>query len=191
MPEATLYLFKSIGDFITIAMLLNFFFRLFKVDYYNPIVRGIVIIIDSPIRVLRNLLKPWFGIDIASLMFAFFLQVFCFYIVSMAGEISLPTLSILLWSFYSIVLLMLKMIFWAMLIGIILSWISPLSSHPGASLIHQLSDPVFRPFRAVLPPMGGLDFSPILAFIFVNFMQILIRNLALDSEIPIRISIGF
>ena len=78
-----------------------------------------------------------------------------------------------------------------MLAGIIISWIAPLSRHPAISLMNPLSEPIFRPFRLFLPPMGGLDFSPILAFIVLNFLQILARNFALESGLPYGLSVGF
>ena len=83
------------------------------------------------------------------------------------------------------------MLFWAMLVGIIISWVAPLSRHPAISLMLQLSEPIFKPFRFILPPMGGLDFSPNLAFIFLNFLQVLAKNLALEAGIPMGLSIGF
>ena len=78
-----------------------------------------------------------------------------------------------------------------MLAGIVLSWIATTNMHPAIVLIRQLSDQIFRPFRVFLPPMGGLDFSPILAFIVLNFLQIAFSQYAIESGLPRWLSVGF
>ena len=55
-----------------------------------------------------------------------------------------------------------------------LSWISPGYS-PFGALINQLAEPVLAPFRRLLPPLGGLDLSPIVAFLTIQVVQILLR----------------
>ena len=191
MSEATIYLVKAICDLLTIEIILNFFFRLFRVDYYNPLVRGIVSIVDPPIRLVRVFLKPFYNLDLSSILVSVIIQSLSFYLIALTGAITSNPTSLILWSFYSILLISLKMLFWAMLVGIIISWVAPLSRHPAISLMLQLSEPIFKPFRFILPPMGGLDFSPILAFIFLNFLQVLAKNLALEAGIPMGLSIGF
>ena len=191
MSEATIYLLKAIGDLLTIAILLNFFFRALKVDYYNPLVQGIIKVIDPPLSIFRTIIKPLYGIDFASLFSAVFTQAACFYLVALTGIITSDPITIVYWSFFSVILLSLRMIFWIMLLGIIISWVAPRSRHPAVALLVQVADPFFRPFRIFLPPMGGLDFSPILAFIFLNFLQILLRNFAVEAGLPVGLSMGF
>ncbi len=67
--------------------------------------------------------------------------------------------------------------FWLIVISIVLSWISP-GHHPVTVLMHQLAEPVLAPFRRLLPSMGGLDLSPILAFLAIQVVQILLRSAA-------------
>ena len=54
-----------------------------------------------------------------------------------------------------------------------------------------MSEPIFRPFRKLIPPMGGLDFSPILAFIALNFLESIIRNFAIQTGVPYGTLMGF
>ena len=55
--------------------------------------------------------------------------------------------------------------FFAMIISVILSWVAPNSYNPGAQLVNQICEPLLAPFRKLLPNLGGLDISPIFAFI--------------------------
>ena len=78
MSEATFYLFKALLDLFTVFVVLNFLFRLLKVDYFNPIVQGIIKAVDYPSQFLRTFLKPMYGIDFASLIIAILIQSYCF-----------------------------------------------------------------------------------------------------------------
>jgi len=191
MPEATIYLIKALGDLLTLAILFNFLFRLFKVDYYNPIVQGIVRTVDLPINFIRGFLRPIFNFDIASIFLAILIQTLCLYLVVISGALNANFFMLLYWSFYGVLLLLIKILFYSMFAGIILSWISSQNNHPAVRLVFQLSEPLFLPFRKILPPMGGLDFSPILAFIALNFLEAIIRNLASQSGVPYGTLMGF
>ena len=85
---------------------------------------------------------------------------------------------LLLWSVLGVIGLLVNIYFFALLAMIILSWVAPGSRHPAIYLLHQITEPVMAPVRKLLPPMGGLDFSPILVFILINIIQIVLRNLA-------------
>jgi YggT family protein len=191
MSEATFFLFKALMDVFTVGVVFNFLFRLLKVDYYNPLVQGIIRAVDLPSQVLRSALKPIKNIDLSSFLVAVFIQAGAFYLAAIAGSIDYEPFKILMWSSYSVILLILKMIWWILLGGIILSFIAGTNFHPAIVLIRQMSDTLFSPFRIFLPPMGGLDFSPIFAFILLNFLQAIFVQFAIESGLPVWLSVGF
>ena len=191
MSEATFFLFKALMDVFTLGVVFNFLFRLLKVDYYNPLVQGIIRAVDLPSQSLRTILKPIKNIDLSSFLVAIFIQAGAFYLAAIAGSIDYDPIKILMWSTYSVILLILKMIWWILLGGIILSFIASSNYHPAIVLIRQMSDKFFSPFRIFLPPMGGLDFSPIFAFISLNFLQAVFVQFALESGLPVWLSVGF
>tara|TARA_B100001113_G_scaffold191753_1_gene157186 strand:+ start:537 stop:1112 length:576 start_codon:yes stop_codon:yes gene_type:complete len=191
VSEATFFLFKALMDVFTIGVVFNFLFRLLKVDYYNPLVQGIIRAVDLPSQFLRSLIKPIKNFDFSSFLIAVFIQAGAFYLAAIAGSIEYEPIKILMWSTYSVVLLLLKMIWWILLGGIILSFIAGNNYHPAIVLIRQMSDKFFSPFRTFLPPMGGLDFSPIFAFIVLNFLQAISVQYAIESGLPVWLSVGF
>jgi len=68
---------------------------------------------------------------------------------------------------------------------VILSWVAPASHNPGAELVNQICEPVLSPFRRLLPNLGGLDISPILAFMVIKLLDMLvINNLAAMTGMP-------
>ena len=191
MSEATFFLFKALMDIFTIGVVFNFLFRLLKVDYYNPIVQGIIRAVDFPSQLLRSMIRPIWTVDLSSFVVAIFIQASAFYLAVIAGSIGYDPIKILVWSLYSVILLSLKMIWWILLGGIIISFVARSVFHPAVVLIRQMSDKFFNPFRVFLPPMGGLDFSPIFAFLLLNFLQIAFAQFALESGLPVWLSVGF
>ena len=178
-------------DIFTIGVVFNFLFRLLKVDYYNPIVQGIIRAVDFPSQLLRSIIRPIWTVDLSSFVVAIFIQAGAFYLAVIAGSIGYDPIKILIWSLYSVILLSLKMIWWILLGGIIISFVARSVFHPAVVLIRQMSDKFFNPFRVFLPPMGGLDFSPIFAFLLLNFLQIAFAQFALESGLPVWLSVGF
>jgi len=60
-------------------------------------------------------------------------------------------------------------------IRIALSWFSHDPYHPIISLIYRITDPILTPFRQLIPPIGGLDISPIFAFMALSLIEKLIK----------------
>ena len=191
MSEATFYLFKALLDIFTVGVVLNFLFRLFKVDYFNPIVQGIVRAVDYPSQFLRSFLRPIYGIDFSTLIVAILIQSTAFYLAVVAGSITYDPVKITIWSLYSVVILCLKVSFWLMLGGILISWVARDNNHPAIKLLMQMADSIFAPFRYIVPPIGGLDISPIFAFIALRYLESVFTSFASASGMPYWLSIAF
>ena len=191
MGEATFFLFKAILDILSVAVLLTFLFRLLKVDYYNSIVQGMTRITDIFTSVIRSFIKPFFGFDFASLLIVILIQSLTFYLIFLSGYVKFDFVTMISWSLYSTLLLSLRMIWWSLLIGVIISWVASSSIHPAIKIIQQMSNKISSPFRLFLPPMGGMDFSPIFAFLILQFLHMTLRSLSLGSGLPINLSIGY
>ena len=190
MTEATIYLFKAILDLISVVILITFFFRLLKVDYYNPLVQGMLKFADIFTSLIRSIFKPIFGIDLASLITAAALQAFCFFLISLSDEVLFSFGFMISWSLFSVLLLGLTIGWWALVGGIIMSWVAPVSSFPPSRLLLQMSNQICKPFRLFLPPIGVLDFSPILAFLILQFLWGAVYGLSTGAGLPIYLSMG-
>lgn len=60
---------------------------------------------------------------------------------------------------------------WAILIRILLSWIRIDPYHPIVRILDQITEPVLAPARRIIPPIGGLDFSPVIVIILLNILE--------------------
>lgn len=63
------------------------------------------------------------------------------------------------------------------LIRVVLSWVRPNPGNPLIRFLLEVTEPILAPFQRILPPMAGLDFSPILALITLQILQSLAHNL--------------
>jgi len=64
----------------------------------------------------------------------------------------------------------------AIIIRVVLSWISPGNYNPAVAIIHALTEPVLRPFRRWVPSLGGIDISPIIAIILLIAASIFVSS---------------
>jgi YggT family protein len=71
----------------------------------------------------------------------------------------------------------LRLFVFAIIVRVILSWIAPQGYNPALAIIHTLTEGILRPFRRVIPPLGGLDLSPLFAIIALSALAIVVAGL--------------
>lgn len=162
-----------------LAMLLRFLLQLVRADFYNPISQALVKITNPLVVPLRRIIPGYGGIDISSLLLAVVLQMLMITLLVLLKSGALLTpLPLLLISLLGVAGYLVNIYFFAILAMIILSWVAPGGNSPVIYLLYQLTEPVMAPFRKILPPMGGLDLSPLLVFVAIYIVQILLFHLA-------------
>ena len=185
------YLIQTALSLYMVAMLLRFLLQLVRADFYNPISQFLVKVTNPLVIPLRKIIPGIGGLDLASLLLALLLQVLAIVALMLLNGLGMPNpLFLVVWSVLGIVGLLVNIYFFALLAMIILSWIAGGSSNPAVALLYQITEPVMAPFRKLLPPMGGLDFSPILLFILINVLQIALRHLAVGVGLHPALVIG-
>src|SRR5690554_2442590 len=183
---AAVYVVQTLGSLYLLIVLLRFILQLVRADFYNPLSQFIVRATQPLLKPLRRVIPRFAGIDLASLVLAIIVQLILLAVIIMLMGAALPpVLQLLVWSLVGVTSLFVKIFFFALIISVILSWVAPHSHNPAALLVTQICEPVLAPFRRFLPAMGGLDLSPIFAFIALNLLDmLLITNLAMATGMP-------
>ena len=160
------------GAYILVVML-RFLLQLVKADFYNPISQFIVKATSPVLIYLRRIIPGLGGIDLSSVVFMWVLKAIeLTLIVALAG---LPlNLMVFAWAIPELVRLAFNVFIFSILIQVILSWVNPGAYNPATALINSLTEPVLRPVRKIIPPMGGLDLSPMAAMIGLYLLQMLL-----------------
>ena len=174
-----IYLIQTLLSLYLIAMQLRFLLQLVRADFYNPISQFIVKVTNPLVVPVRKLVPGYAGLDIASLVLALLLQIIGIAAVFLIRYGALPGPGLLfMGGVLGVIALLVKIYFFALLAMIILSWVAQGSNHPAIYLLFQITEPVMAPVRKLLPPMGGIDFSPILVFVLINVVQIALQHMA-------------
>lgn len=179
LTEIAYLLTQTFFSLMLLAIILRLLLQLARADFYNPISQFLVKVSNPMLLPLRRIIPPLGKIDSASLVLALAVQMLAMVTLLLIFGARIPNIIVLLgWSVIGCAALVANLYFFAILINIILSWVAPGTHHPAAALLYQLTEPVMQPFRKLIPPMGGIDLSPILVFLSINILQILLKSMA-------------
>ena len=178
----------------SLAMLLiavRFLAQLCGVSGYNPISMTLRRVTNVIVLPLSRLLPSGNRFSPGALLALILIQVlFIALMFGLVGQLdAFNVLQALIWSALGAAGLLVSIIFYSVIAMIVVSFLAPQSSHPAVEFIWELTEPVMAPLRQVLPPMGGLDFSPIILFIALNVMRVSLGHMAVAVGMP-RFVIG-
>ena len=183
---AAIFVIQTLGSLYLLIVLLRFILQLVRANFYNPLCQFTVKATQPLLKPLRRVIPSLFGLNMSSLVLAILVQMVIFAIVLTLSYMSFNILGLLAWAIIGVTALFLKVFFFALIISVILSWVAPGSNSPGAELVNQITEPALAPFRRMLPSMGGLDISPIIAFMVIQLIQsYVIPPLAMYVGMPV------
>lgn len=168
-----LFLVDILFQLYATALLIRVLLQWARADFYNPISQFIVKITNPPVKPLRRIIPGFGGIDIATLLIAVIVLAIKIMIVYQ----TLNPLVILLLSSGQALLLILSIFLYSIIIQAVLSWVNPDPYNPVVSLLNSITFPVLKHFRRLIPPISGMDISPIFAIIALMFIQYTLRYL--------------
>ena len=192
MTNAGVFLVQTVFGLYLTMVIVRFMLQLAKADFYNPLAQAVVKLTQPFVTVLQKVMPRTGRFSLPTSVLAFLVQLISIVVVLLIAGFGLPNPSNLaIWSLIGLGSQVLDLLFFAILASIVLSWLAPQTKHPGAYLLHQLTEPVMAPVRRMLPNLGGLDFSPILVFIMINLVDMLvIQNLASNFGMPRGLVLG-
>lgn len=178
----------------SLALLLiavRFLAQLCGVSGYNPISMTLRRVTNVIVLPLSRLLPSGNQFSPGALLALILIQmVFIALMLGLVGQLdAFNVLQALIWSALGAAGLLVSIIFYSVIAMIVVSFLAPQSSHPAVEFIWELTEPVMAPLRQVLPPMGGLDFSPIILFIALNVIRVSLGHMAVAVGMP-RFVIG-
>lgn len=162
-------LLKILGSVYITFVLLRFILQVCRADFYNPISQFIVKATNPLLIPLRRIIPSVRSIDTASLVLALLLQILLVLALSQIPLASWGTAFPQVIGFALLELLnaVVQLYTWSLILVVIISWVAPGSYHPGAQLLHQITEPLLAPIRRILPSTGGLDLSPMVLMLLL------------------------
>jgi len=174
LTGAFIYLISTITDLYVTAILLRLLLQWVRADFYNPLSQ-FLIKVTNPVLVPARRIIPSIGkLDTASVVIMLLLELIQLVAIGLLSKTGFGFQFLLLFAIKKLLITLLITYLVLIIARVLVSWIAAQSRHPLIPLIYQLTEPVLKPFSKLLPPLGGVDLSPLFALIAVRFLLLLL-----------------
>jgi len=174
LPAALIYLVSTITDLYVTAILLRLLLQWVRADFYNPLSQFLIKVTNPVVVPARRIIPSIGKLDTASVVVMLLLELLQLVIIGLISQTEFAFQFLLLFAMKKLLVTLLLTYFVLIIARVIVSWIANQTRHPIIPLIHQLTEPVLKPFSKLLPPLGGVDLSPLFALIAVRFLLLLL-----------------
>lgn len=175
--EAGVFLINVVFGFYILMVMLRFMLQLVRADFQNPVSQFLVKLTSPALKPLRRYVPGLAGIDISAIVLLFILKFIEQLLIYLLVGASIHIGVLLIISVTGLISLALYIYIIGIFIQVIMSWISPGAYNPVIALLQQLTEPVMRRVRGILPPMSGLDLSPLVAIIALQLIVMAVPHL--------------
>ncbi|MGH8321096.1 MAG: YggT family protein [Gammaproteobacteria bacterium] len=172
--SALVFLVNILLGLYTAAVMLRFLLQWVRADFYNPVCQAIVKLTNPLLLPIRRIILGWRGLDFAAVVLVIIIQVINVTLILVILRFSLEPLSVAWWTLLKIIFVLVNLYFVTILVEALLSWTNQDQRNPVASLLWGVNAPLLQPLRKLIPPLSGLDFSPLVALILLQVISILL-----------------
>ncbi len=176
LSSALHFLLTTVFNLLTLLFLLRFFLQLFKAPFNNPLTYMVVSLTDFAVKPARKIIPSWGKIDLSTLFLALLTQLILQFSLLLLRDIPISLVGNAIWvsligtSLLGVFRTALDVFFYAILLQVILSWVNPHS--PISGVLNSLTKPILAPIQRILPVAGGIDFSPVVALILIQMLNV-------------------
>ncbi|MGA9854042.1 MAG: YggT family protein [Gammaproteobacteria bacterium] len=171
---ALVFLINTLLGLYTAAVMLRFLLQWMRADFYNPICQAIVKLTNPLLLPLRRIIPGWHGLDFAAVALTIILQLINVVLVLIVVAGFPDLLDLAWWTVLKLVFLLVNLYFVTILVEAILSWTNASQRNPVTGLLWSINAPLLQPVRKLIPPLGGLDLSPLVVLILLQVVNILL-----------------
>ena len=151
------------------VLILRIGLRWVSADFYNPLSQFIWQVTNPPVQPLTRLVPRWRKLDTAALVLLVLLSIAAVWLLMAVAGYRIGPLTAVVYGLLKLVLLTLNVLTFTIFVQAILSWVGPGGNNPAASLLWQFNEPILGPARRIMPPIGGLDLSPLVVILVLQF----------------------
>ncbi|MCL4689992.1 MAG: YggT family protein [Burkholderiales bacterium] len=175
LTQALAFVIETIFNIFILTALVRFWMQVLRAPARNPLAQFTMALTDFAVKPMRRLLPGFFKLDVASLAVAWIAEVILLAIVSLLQGVEIvngTALSVLLFlALVKLLRLTVYIIMGAVFLQAILSWVNPY--HPVAPFFEAMTRPFLKPFQRAIPPIGGVDITPVLVLIACQLVLML------------------
>lgn len=172
MRDSLIFLVRTLGDLYLLTYLLRFIMQWVRADLYNPLAQFVVKATNPLVAPARRVIPTVGGTDLPTLVVLIALEGALTWLLLTLGSFTVPA-TMFVWF---VVLRVINLTLWfytvSIFIYVLLSWIAPGGYSPIGQILAEFNEPILYPVRRLLPPLGGLDLSPLLVLILIQAVRI-------------------
>ena len=170
---ALVFVINTVLGLYTAAVLLRFLMQQVRADFYNPLAQAVVKLTNPLLTPLRRVIRPWGKLDAAAIVLMIVVQFMNVLLVVWVAGTLYTWGYIVYWTVLKLVFILVNLYFFTILMEAVLSWFSQGRS-PVDGLLRPLNAPLLGPARRLLPPVSGLDLSPLLVMLLLQVINLLL-----------------
>jgi len=171
------FLISTLFSLYILAVMLRFLFGAVHADFYNPISQFLVRITNPLLVPLRKIIPSIGKFDSAAVILMIILQLASLTLILLLRGEGISSAVLIIATLATLFSLLINVFIFAIIVQVIISWMNPGSYNPVNSLLHSLTSPLLRPIRQLLPPIAGIDLSPLFALIGLQVLRMLVLPL--------------
>jgi len=170
------FVFGALIALIVLRVLLQWV----RANFYNPICQFLYKATNPVLMPLRKVIPAWRNLDIAGITLAWLATALKLVLLYATVGQTLGVLGLAVLALADLVDFLLLLYIVLVLVRVVISFVGADSYHPVVPLVMQLTEPVMKPFRRVIPNVGGLDFSPMVVLLVITLARVLVAKPLLD-----------
>jgi YggT family protein len=175
LVTAIIFVLEAIFGLFVLAALVRFWMQAFRAPARNPIAQFSMALTDFAVKPLRRVIPGVMKLDwaslVAALLLEFVLQVLEYALLVQVMPAGGALSALLFLAFVKLVRLSIYIFIVVIIAQAVMSWVSPY--HPAAPFFNALSGPLLKPVQRVIPPIGGVDISPVFVLILLQLLLML------------------
>jgi YggT family protein len=171
------FLISTLFSLYIMAVMLRFLLGVVRADFYNPVSQFLVRITNPLLIPLRKVVPSIGKFDSAAMLLMIVLQLAAITLILLLRGEGISSAVLVIITLATLISLLINVYMFAIIVEVIISWMNPGSYNPVSSLLHSLTSPLLRPIRHLVPPIAGIDLSPLFAIIGLQVLRMLILPL--------------
>ena len=168
MTQPLLFIVDALSSLYISMFVLRFILQWVRASYQSPLAQFVLQITAPLVVPARRLLPSVRGIDLPTLVVIFLLECVATLLLYALVRIAPPIDAFLVTVLLRLVSLTLWLYCTTLFIYVVMSWLGGGMYNPNAATLSEIVEPLLRPFRRLLPPIAGLDVSPVIVLILLQ-----------------------
>ena len=175
LAQIGIYLVEAVFGFFVFMLLARFHFQWLRVSFRNQIGEFVIATTNWLVLPTRRFVSGLAGLDLPTLLLAWVLQSLCVWIVVAMRGIDPALIDVILRAALDLLRYSLYILVFAIIVQVVISWVNPYA--PMAPVFNAVTAPFLRPLRRFIPPLAGVDLTPLVLLIVIQIILIVLANL--------------